>query len=147
MSGRLINADDIMALLKKHGPVSARVHGLTWRILTHWYDADDDVSLVIALRGESKIPRSVQRAIGSNVLGIITRDAEAHFGRGINDQKTTLASAVLARALRQVSWGAVGNRVYRLTRERLLNDSALAERADKRAAERTAQADAAATGV
>jgi hypothetical protein len=147
MSGRLINADDIMALFQKHDSVFRQARTVAYLFLKNWYEADDDVSLVIALRGESTVPRSLQGAIGSKVLGIITRDAEEHFGRGINDQKTTLASAILARALRQVSWGAVGNRVYRLTRERLLNDSDLAERADKRTAERAAEADAAATGA
>jgi hypothetical protein len=136
-----------MALLQKHDSMSGQARTVAYLFLKNWYGADDDVSLVIALRGESTVPRSLQGAIGSNVLEIITRDAEEHFGRGINDQKTTLASAILARALRQVSWGAVGNRVYRLTRERLLNDSALAERADKRTAERAAEAEAAATGV
>jgi hypothetical protein len=132
MSARPLTADDIMALLDQYDPISVQAHTTTYGILARLYGTGDDtVSLVVVLRGNDKIPRSVQGRIGSAVLEIVRRDAREHFGPSVNDQ-TTFVSAILARALRQPSWGAVGNRVYRRTRERLLADRTLAESADKR---------------
>lgn len=130
---RMINADDIMQLLAKYDSVSNQVHGITYQYMAHWHEPDDDVTLVIVLRGDDKTPGSLRETLGRATRQIIIRDAAAHFGAGVNDANATLVSAVLARALDQVSWSDVGNRVYQRTRERILGDAALAERADKRA--------------
>ena len=132
MPGRPIDAVVITRLLKKDEPISAQVHGLVYRHLAFWYDAQhDDAGLVIALRGEGRLPRPLREPIARGTREIITRDATARFG---DQAATALALAVLDRALSQVSWPAVAEQVHQLTRTRLLGDKALGRRADERAA-------------